>query len=221
MPTLIQPTAVRQTIIVQPTRPAPTPRWKEPDQAPAPIPERIPDDQPPASWFSLPRALAIGGAIAVLVAVGYLVNPHSFSTQTKPLVPAAEQLEKSPVSRTQEPPPKAPPTTNIPSRPAANGGHEKVASPNPVKPPNPIVASDPGKSPAQPPVPKPATKPHGCTIDGDEIAGYLGLADRYRSRGNYDRAISDYNIVLGCEPGNRQAQAGLRNAVDAEKYTSQ
>ena len=73
----------------------------------------------------------------------------------------------------------------------------------------------------QPPVPKPATKPHGCTIDGDEIAGYLGLADRYRSRGNYDRAISDYNIVLGCEPGNRQAQAGLRNAVDAEKYTSQ
>jgi hypothetical protein len=53
------------------------------------------------------------------------------------------------------------------------------------------------------------------------VPDFLRLADSYRSRGDYERAITNYNLVLGCEPGNRQAITGKRNAETAEKYASQ
>jgi hypothetical protein len=71
-------------------------------------------------------------------------------------------------------------------------------------------------------VPPPATKQtrgRNCTLDDGEIPSYLNLAERYRNSGKYDRAISNYNLVLGCQPGNRQAQAGLRTAEEMEKYS--
>jgi hypothetical protein len=49
----------------------------------------------------------------------------------------------------------------------------------------------------------------------------LKLADGYSSQGKYERAITAYQQVLACEPGNRQAQTGLRNAQTAEKYSTQ
>ena len=223
MPTLIQPPPAvvdfADTVTVPTIKPVPASRWKEPEPTYAPAPEPVPDDQVPARWFSVPRALAIGSAIAILGAVGYFVNLHSFSNQTKPVVPAPAHLEKPPVSSAQELPPPALPSTDIPARPAASNARQKIG-PNPVKPPNPPVALDSARSVAQPPVSKPVTRPRGCTIDSDEIASYLSLAERYRSRGNYDHAISDYNIVLGCQPGNRSALDGLRKAEDAEKYSS-
>jgi hypothetical protein len=70
----------------------------------------------------------------------------------------------------------------------------------------------------QPPPPKSA-RGRNCTIDEGEIPSYLNLAERYRNSGKYDRAISNYNLVLACQPGNRQAQAGLRTAEEMEKYS--
>jgi hypothetical protein len=220
MPTLIQPTVAPETVIVQPVKPAPQPRWKEPDKTLAPIPEPISDDQPPARWLSIPRALAIGSAIVILIAVGYLVHSRVPGNPPKPVVQSTPPIEQPAVIPTPGPPPTAQSNSNIPAGPAVASPPANDASPATVKPRKPAgMPSDTASSTWQH-VLKPTTKPRGCTLDSDEIPSYLNLAEKYRSRGNYDRAISNYNIVLGCEPGNRQALAGLRNAQDAEKYPS-
>ncbi|MDX6463441.1 MAG: hypothetical protein QOE55_7138, partial [Acidobacteriaceae bacterium] len=90
--------------------------------------------------------------------------------------------------------------------------------------PAPVATQKPPVvTPDHPPaVPTPASKPargRNCTLEDSEIPSYLNLAERYRNSGKYERAISNYNLVLGCQPGNRQAQAGLRNAEEAEKYS--
>jgi hypothetical protein len=222
MPTLIQPTVAPEAVavIVQPVKPASQPRWKEPDKALAPIPEPISDDQPPVRWLSIPRALAIGSAIAILIAVGYLVHSHVPGNPPRPVVQSTRPIEQPAVIPTQGPPPTARSTSKMPVGPAAGSALENGAPPATVKPPKPAGVTPDTASSNWQHVLKPTTKPRGCTLDSDEIPSYLNLAERYRSRGNYDRAISNYNIVLGCEPGNRQALAGLRNAEDAEKYPS-
>jgi CHAT domain len=60
-----------------------------------------------------------------------------------------------------------------------------------------------------------AAKAHDCSIDG-EVPSYLNLAENNRSNGKYERAISEYTLVLGCEPGNRQALEGLQKAKTAD-----
>lgn len=213
MPTLIQPTVaadtLAETVIAPAVKRVAQPLWKEPDQASAPLPEPVSDDHVPARWLSTPKILAIGGAVAILIVIGYLVNSHVLGNPSNTVVQTTRQVKPSPVPPKQELPPPAPLST-IPSAPPAGGAQGKSATPTPAKQPKLAgIPSDTGS-------PKPA-KPHGCTIDG-EIPSYLSLAESNRSRGNYDRAISEYNLVLGCEPGNRQALEGLRKAEDAEKY---
>jgi hypothetical protein len=104
------------------------------------------------------------------------------------------------------------PKTDIGQAPA-------TPQPAPVKPRKfPPTTQDAAASSPQTP-PKQTTKPRGCSIEIGEIPSYLSLADSYRNRGKYDRAISEYNAILSCQPYNRQAQAGLRNAQDAERFS--
>jgi hypothetical protein len=217
-PTLMQPPpaadSIADTVIVPVIKtPPPEPRWKEPEPQPAPLPVLEIDEPRPARGLSTGKILMISGVVAVLLVAGYLVYSNVLS---KPARPAAAQVEKSsPI------PPSPPPTvqsgsnTEVPPKPS---GPTHSPTPAPIaKQKPPVVAAD-----HPPAVPSPASKPargRNCTLDDSEIPSYLNLAERYRNSGKYERAISNYNLVLGCQPGNRQAQAGLRNAEEAEKYS--
>jgi hypothetical protein len=225
MPTLIQPPPVAEpvaaTMIVPAVKSVPVSRWKEPDPKYAPAPEPAYEDQAPAKRLSTPWLLAIGSAVIILCAIGYLVSSFVFGNRTEPLAQVPRQAKPAPARQSPTPPPTAPPNTVVQAEPAVGDAPKVIAPPTIVRPQRPNVASDRGGSSPQPPTPKPAAKTRGCTLDNDEIARFLSLADRYGSEGKYERAISNYNTVLSCQPGNRQAQTGLRNAVDAEKYSHQ
>ncbi len=233
MPTLIQPTlSAVETVTVPPVKPplmptvkvAVEPRWKEPE--PERVRVRVPPPQPeadepvPAKWLSTAKILAFCSAVAMLVAVGYLVNLRVLGNRTKPVVPASGQVEQAPVAPTPEPPSAAPPTRIQPPDPKTDIGQAPATPPPlPAKPRKvPPATQDAAASNPQTP-PKQITKPRGCSIEIDEIPSYLSLADSYRNRGKYDRAILEYNAILSCQPYNRQAQAGLRNAQDAERLS--
>ena len=222
MPTLIQPPPVADPVaatIIVPVKRVAEPRWKEPDPTYAPAPEPVLEDHVSARWLSTPRIFAIGTAIMVLVAIGYLVSSFVFGNRTKQPAQITQQAKPAPVRQSTKPPPTAQSDSNIPPGPTTVSAPENNAQPPVVRPQRPTVAPDRGESSAQQPVPKPPTKTRGCTLDSDEIARYLSLADRYRSGGQYERAISNYNTVLSCQPGNRSAQDGLRKAEDAQKYS--
>ncbi len=233
MPTLIQPTlSAVETVTVPPVKlpvtpplkAAVEPRWKEPEPEPervwVPPPQLEADEPEPAKWLSTAKILAICSAVAMLVAVGYLVNLRVLGNRTKPVVPASGQVEQAPVAPTPEPPPAAPANTNTSAGPKTDIG-QPPATPPPasVKPPKvPPPTRDAATSSPQT-APKQTTKPRGCSIEIDEIPSYLSLADSYRNRGKYDRAILEYNAILSCQPSNRQARDGLRNAQDAERLS--
>jgi hypothetical protein len=215
MPTLIQPppaaVPVAATIIVPAVKSVPTSRWKEPDltEVPAPEPEPVSDDQAPARWLSTPLALAIGSAVIILCVIGYLVSSSHFGN--KPTPPIIRKPEPGrPLVAT---PPKAQPASDTPptvsNTPKSNPPGATGNSPGST------VASDRSRSSAQQPKP-----PRNCSIEVSDIPRYLGYAESHSSQGQYERAISEYNQVLGCQPGNRAALDGLRRAQDAEKYSS-
>ena len=218
MPTLIQPPVAADpaadTIMVPAVKPVPGPRWKEPDPTSVPAPEPVSDHQVPARWLSTPRILAMGGAVIVLCFIGYLVTSLLSGNRTKPAPQMTRKVEPAPVP---QPPATAPPNTGVP-KPAVGDAHKVIPPPAMVKPPKPAGAVSDGASPSQPTGSK--TRPRSCSIEVDEIPGYLNLAQSNSSKGHYERAISEYNLVLGCEPGNRPALDGLRKAEDAEKYSS-
>jgi hypothetical protein len=213
MPTLIQPLRapdpVAETIIVPAVKSAPTSRWKEPDltDVPAPEPEPVSDDQAPARWLSIPLALAICSAVLILCVIGYLVTSSHFGNKPTPQIVRHAELPPAPA--------KAPPASDTPAVPTVGNppkSNPPVATGNP---PGSTVASDRGRPPAQQPKP-----PRNCSIEVSDIPRYLGYAESNSSQGHYERAITEYNQVLGCQPGNRAAVDGLRRAQDAEKYSS-
>ncbi len=217
-PTLLQPPPAPtetfdETVVVPVIKPAPEPRWKAPDPTPVVEPVLKVDDEPPARRLSTAKILVISGVVAVLVVAGYLVNSNLLSKAAKPEV--AREVKSSPVSPPPAPTVQSGSNTEVPPKPSAPKHTPNPAPISPQKPP--VVAQD------HPPVvpsttPKPA-RGRNCSIDDSEIPSYLNLADRYRNSGKYDRAISNYNLVLGCQPGNRQAQAGLHTAEEMEKYS--
>jgi hypothetical protein len=206
MPTLIQPppaaVPAAETIIVPAVKSVPTSRWKEPDltEVPAPEPEPVSDEQAPARWLSTPLALAIGSAVIILCVIGYLVSSSHFGNPAKPAQQVTRQVKPSPIPKPLEHTSPAPPSPVVPAIPDG----PKVIPPTIVKPPVPAVVS----------------KPRNCSIEISDIPRYLGYAESHSSQGHYERAISEYNQVLGCQPGNRSALDGLRRAQDAEKYSS-
>jgi tetratricopeptide (TPR) repeat protein len=210
-PTLIQPMPTAETVIVQPVGQAPTPRWKELEATLAPPPEPVYEDPVPARRLSTARVFAIGGAVAFVIAVGYLVTSHVFGNPSPPVVQSTHPQQ----------PPVAPPQPQVPTPPKPGGSptsspQGQVTPPPPPKQERSRVSDNDGSS--QPASESP-TKARGCSIGG-EVPAYLNLAEMYRSRGNYERAISNFNLVLGCEPGNREARDGLHKAEEAEKYSS-
>jgi hypothetical protein len=217
MPTLIQPPRaadpIAETIIVPAVKSAPTSRWKEPDltDVPAPEPEPVSDDQAPARRLSTPLALAIGSAVIILCVIGYLVSSSHFGNKPTPQI--IRKAEQPPVAA----PPTAPPASDTPAVPTVGNTPRSNPLGATGNSPGSTVASDRGRSSAQQPVPKP---PRNCSIEISDIPRYLGYAESHSSQGHYERAISEYNQVLGCQPGNRAALDGLRRAQDAEKYSS-
>jgi hypothetical protein len=221
MPTLIQPPpaadSFADTVVVPVIKtPPPEPRWKEPDPKPVPQPLLDVDDPPPARWLSTGKILVISGVVAVLLVIAYLVSSGGLGKSTKQVAQSSPTVQQTAVPPPQVPPPaqpdSIPPVTSTPA-----GAEEKAAVPPPAKPPKPATKPDPGLSSQT----TPSSPPRGrnCSLDDSEIPSYLNLAERYRNSGKYDSAVRNYNLVLGCQPGNRQAQAGLRTAEEMEKYS--
>jgi hypothetical protein len=226
MPTLVsgvvQPPALADTVVHQPVKTAVEPARREPPRPP-PQPEPVIADREDPPRLSGMRVFAVCSVVAILIVIGYLVISLFVSKPAKPVVqrtsPAHPALSTPasppaalPSAGPQAAPPVVPPAEN-------NNAETKPVQPVPptkVKPP-PRVAAD--QDTAEPTGLKQAKKSHECSIAG-EIPDYLRLAARNNSRGNYEPAISEYNQVLACEPGNREAKDGLRNAEDAEKYAS-
>jgi hypothetical protein len=225
MPTLIQPPPATETfdetVVVPVIKTPPAPRWKEPDPKPVPQPVLDIDDPPPARWLSTTKILVISGVVAVLLVVAYLVTAGGPGKSTKQVAESSPAVQQPAAPLHQAPPPAQPdPNPRVTSASPVTASpvtKEKVAAPAPPKQPRPSTESVAGLSPQTPPS-KPA-RGHNCSLDDGEIPSYLNLADRYRNSGKYESAIRNYNLVLGCQPGNRQAQAGLRTAEEMEKYS--
>jgi hypothetical protein len=195
--------------------PPPEPRWKAPDPAPVPLPVLEIDDERPARRLSTAKILAMGGIVAVLLVVAYLVNSGVFSKSTKQAAESSPSQQQSAVPAAQVSTPARPdPNPRVMSTPAVANNTPAPHPPKTQKPP--VIAVD--HPPAVQPAPK-QTRGRNCSLDDGEIPSYLNLAERYRNSGKYERAISNYKLVLGCQPGNRQAQAGLRTAEEMEKYS--
>jgi hypothetical protein len=215
-PTLIQPPptddSFADTVIVPVIKtPVPEPRWKEPDPKPVPLPVLAIDDPPPARRLSTAKILVMSSVVAVLLVVGYLVYPRLLNN---PSTPAVAQRETPPITPAPTQTAQSDANRQVPTTPS--GPKRGVTSAAPVQKP-PVVAAD--RTPAIPTPASKAARGRNCSLDDSEIPSYLNLADRYRNSGKYDRAISNYNLVLGCQPGNRLAQAGLRTAEEMEKYS--
>jgi hypothetical protein len=221
MPTLIQPPpaadSFADTVIVPVIKTPPAPRWKEPDPAPVPLPVLEIDDPPPARWLSTAKILAIGGVVAVLLVVAYLVNAGSRGKSTKQVAETSPAVQQPAAPTPQVLTPARPDSNPPPVTSTSAVQKEKAAVPPPPKPPKPSPEPDHGLS-AQTTPSKPA-RGRNCSIDDGEIPSYLNLAERYRNSGKYESAIRNYNLVLGCQPGNKQAQGGLRTAEEMEKYS--
>ena len=218
-PTLIQPPpaadSFEDTVVVPVIKTAPEPRRKEPGPKPAPPPVLDIDDPPPARWLSTTKILAISGIVAVLLVVAYLV--YAGLGRSAKQVAETSPAVRQPAAPLPQAPPPAQPDPNSRVTSASPAAKEKAAVPTPPKPPKPSTEADRGLTPQTAPS-KPA-RGRNCSIDDGEIPSYLNLADRYRNSGKYDSAIRNYNLVLGCQPGNKQAQGGLRTAEEMEKYS--
>jgi hypothetical protein len=222
MPTLvIDPVAASATATVFTDQPVGTSAEAHPDEGTwRPRQERIPDpeERESAHALSRPRIIALGSATAaaVLLGIAYLVISHT-SASRRPAVAAPKSTVVDPGRAATNPAapanlPSKPPSLPAPHPPAPAATTSVSAIPSHVAPsadhnPPPLEGS------------KPAAKIHECSIPG-EVPDYLKLAENNSSKGNYERAISEYTQVLSCEPGNRQAQEGLRNAKAAEQYNS-
>ena len=218
-PTLIQspPPAAdsfADTVVVPVIKtPPPEPRWKEPEPKPVPLPVLAIEDAPPAKWLSTAKILLISSVAAILLVAGYLVYSNVLGKSAKTAV--AQEQKPSPPAPATAPTVKPDSNRQGPTTPSGLRRSETPAGPSKQKPP--VVAPD--NSPAlQQPASKTA-RGRNCSIDDGEIPSYLNLAERYRNSGKYDSAVRNYNLVLGCQPGNRQAQAGLRTAEEMEKYS--
>jgi hypothetical protein len=223
MPTLIQAPLsadnAADTVIVPVIKTAPAPRWKEPEPAPAPLPlaELDSGDHVPAKWLSTAKILAISSIVAVLIVIGYLVTSHAPGNPAKPAAGIPQKVQPA-AAPTQEVAPAHPPSSNPLATPTSGGAAGNGTAPTPPRPPRPLPGADRG-IPSQSAASKPTARGHNCSIDDGEVPTYLNLAERYRNSGKYESAIRNYTLVLGCQPGNRQAQQGLRNAEEAEKYS--
>jgi hypothetical protein len=220
MPTLIQPPPATETfdetVVVPVIKTPPAPRWKEPDPKPVPQPVLEIDDPPPARWLSTTKILVISGVVAVLLVIAYLVNAGGLGKSTKQVAETSPAIQQPAVPPPQAPPPAQPvPNPRVTS--ASPATKEKAAVPAPPKPPK--LSPEPDRSLTPQTTPSKPARGRNCSIDDGEIPSYLSLAERYRNSGKYDSAIRNYNLVLGCQPGNRQAQAGLRTAEEMEKYS--
>jgi tetratricopeptide (TPR) repeat protein len=165
-------------------------------------------------WLSARRILAISSVAASLIVIAYLVNSHLFGNRPKPAPQITRQVKPAPAPQLPEPPPTAP-NTVVPAAPAVN---DATALPSIVAPPKPAGPIPDSALPSQQAGSKIATRPRDCSIEVSDIPRYLNYAESNSSKGQYDRAISEYNQVLGCQPGNRAALDGLRFAESAETY---
>jgi tetratricopeptide (TPR) repeat protein len=222
---VIQPPALADTVVQRPVKTAVEPARREPPRPPAPQPQPRPRPRPePAvadrespQRLSGKRVFAVCSVVAALIVIGYLIISNFVS---KPAKPVAQRTSPAhPALSTQAPPPTAPPNPVAQAAPPVVPPDTKRISPAPPpKSKSKFEAAD-EDAPAQTSS-KQATKGHDCAIAG-EVPEELKLADGYSSQGKYERAITAYQQVLACEPGNRQAQTGLRNAQTAEKYSTQ
>ncbi|HTZ60107.1 MAG TPA: hypothetical protein VMB49_18485 [Acidobacteriaceae bacterium] len=221
-PTLIQPIQTPETVIIQPVKAPPVSRWKELEPAAAPPPQPVykeplpAEDPPPARRLSMAGVFAIGGVVALLVAGGYFITSHSPGNLTPP---AAQNTQRVQPTISSPPAPAPAPQTSPPLNPPAVDTHQKKL-PLPAQKPEKSSPTVSDKGGSTQPLAEPPAKTRGCSIDGD-IPYVLELAERYRSTGKYERAIANYNLVLSCQPGNREALDGLHRAQEAEKYSSQ
>ena len=229
MPTLvsgvIQPPALVDTVVHQPVKtavePPPAPARREPPRPPAPQPQPRPEpaiaDRESPQRLSGLRVFAVCSVVAILIVIGYLAISFFAS---KPANPVAQRTSPAhPALSTPSSPPTAQPSSGPQAAPPIVPTETKPIQPVPPTKAKPRVeTADPDALPQT--GSKQAAKGHDCAIAG-EVPEELKLADGYSSQGKYERAISAYQQVLACEPGNRQARDGLRNAETAEKYSTQ
>lgn len=215
---VIQPPALADTLVQQPVKTAvePAPPRREPPRPPAPQPEPVIQDRESRPRLSGMRVFAVCSVVAILIVVGYLAisfftrkpgNP--VAQRTSPAHPALSTPSSAPTAQPSSGSQAAPPIVPAETKPT------QAAPPPKAKPRVETANSDALPQTGS----KQAAKGHDCAIAG-EVPEELQLADGYSSQGKYDRAISAYQQVLACEPGNRQARDGLRNAETAEKYST-
>lgn len=152
-----------------------------------------------------PRLIWGGSAFAILCAVGLIV----FALHRTP-VPTHSTID----SQTSQHEPAAeattPPTTAAKpnNQPTAQGEPTVIAKPLTAKVSDAESARTRAKNPLNGPEKEPRST-GACSIPETQIPGVLERANDKLHAGRYDEAERGFKQVLGCEPKNARAEAGL------------
>ena len=95
-----------------------------------------------------------------------------------------------------------------------------MESSGPSAPPNPGDQQAKAESPSAQPPPHPPVAKRPTEIDGltaKDIPLLLRIAQNDAGAGRYDKARSEFNIVLRLDPGNAEAKLGLRKLDLSER----
>jgi hypothetical protein len=207
------------------------------ENAKAPATNVLRDTTPPEVSASLPGGKSrwlIGGvcaAVLLVVVAGIIAMSHKGKIAAGSAAPAAKAISSSttgssttgesrPVVSQPTPPeqvvrqgPSVVPNISSPkeSKAAAKAAErskkdkdkEEHAQQKAVEEP---VAPTPAPAPSAPP------KRGNCELDAQELPDLIDAGERSLARGHYGDAERQFGAVLGCEPGNGRARAGLERA---------
>jgi type IV secretory pathway VirB10-like protein len=158
-------------------------------------------------------AAALLIALVLIIALSHKRTP-SPKTETAPSPVVSVPLPPAP-------PPSQPATpvvsaTKIPEHPLTKA-EARAAAKEAKKREREQARNDESKLEPKP-EPKPAPRSAGgrCDLDQQEIPEELDTAERSLARGLYNDAERQFGAVLGCEPGNGRARAGLERVKKAQ-----
>jgi hypothetical protein len=158
-------------------------------------------NSPPATVSAAPAAVAAP-------------SPNTANTQTSTSQPTPSQPL---VSQPPTPPPSNTQPVNPVDRPKTRQELAKEKKDKRDKAKNQDVDEDEDEAsaPAPAPAPVPVARRGSCEYDAQELSGLLDAAERSLGRGQYNAAERQFTTVLGCEPGNGRARAGLEKVRQA------
>jgi hypothetical protein len=156
-----------------------------------------------ALWWSL-AGVAVAAIVALVILLPRLRPKAAALPESPPPVVQSTAPQEPEIPQTETPSAQKPPVETSPPSVPPNPGDQQ-AKPEPPS----------AQPPSRPPVAKKPTEIDGLTVK--DIPLLIRLAQTDAGAGRYDKARSEFNVVLRLDPGNAEAKLGLRKLDLSER----